>query len=116
MNQRDALPMDAAFDAHNVERLRAAGTLLLGRRTFEMFQGFWPSVADQPGASDDNREISRLDNWEISRLDNAIDKLVISDSLPADPEGRGATPPPSYAGPRRTSASPTSRRATARTS
>ena len=39
-----ALPMDHAFDAYNAERLRAAGTLLLGRRTYDMFRGFWPAV------------------------------------------------------------------------
>jgi dihydrofolate reductase len=67
------LPMDEAFDAYNAERLRAADTLLLGRTTYEGFKGFWPSVADDPKA----RPIHR----EISRLDNAIDKVVVSDSL-----------------------------------
>jgi dihydrofolate reductase len=67
------LPMDEAFDAYNAERLRAADTLLLGRTTYEGFKGFWPSVADDPTA----RPILR----EISRLDNAIDKVVVSDSI-----------------------------------
>jgi dihydrofolate reductase len=67
------LPMDQAFDAYNAERLRAADTLLLGRTTYEGFKGFWPSVADDPKA----RSILR----EISRLDNAIDKVVVSDSI-----------------------------------
>jgi dihydrofolate reductase len=67
------LPMDEAFDAYNAERLRAADTLLLGRTTYEGFKGFWPSVADDPKA----RPILR----EISRLDNAIDKVVVSDSI-----------------------------------
>jgi dihydrofolate reductase len=67
------MPMDEAFDAYNVERLRAAGTLLLGRTTYDGFRGFWPSVADDPNFTPTNRE--------ISRLDNAIDKMVISDSM-----------------------------------
>ena len=67
------LPLDEAFDAYNAERLRAADTLLLGRTTYEGFKGFWPSVADDPKA----RPILR----EISRLDNAIDKVVVSDSI-----------------------------------
>ncbi len=67
------LPMDQAFDAYSAERLRAADTLLLGRTTYELFRGFWPSVADDPSATPTQRE--------ISRLDNAIDKVVISDSL-----------------------------------
>ena len=70
-----ALPMDHAFDAYNAERLRAAGTLLLGRRTYDMFRGFWPAVDGDPAFSPVN--------WEISRLDNAIEKLVISDGLTA---------------------------------
>ncbi|MFD8492429.1 dihydrofolate reductase family protein [Amycolatopsis sp. NPDC059657] len=74
-----ALPMDGAFDAYNAERLRAADTLLLGRRTFEMFQGFWPAVADNPAFGPVQQE--------ISRLDNAIDKLVVSDSLGLEPTG-----------------------------
>jgi dihydrofolate reductase len=68
-----ALPMDHAFDAYNAERLRSADTLLLGRRSFELFLGFWPSVADDPAASVDQRE--------ISRRDTAIQKLVVSDTL-----------------------------------
>jgi dihydrofolate reductase len=71
-----AMNMDHSFDAYNRERLEAAETLLLGRATFEMFQGFWPAVADNPEASEDNRA--------ISRRDNEIDKIVVSDSLTDD--------------------------------
>jgi dihydrofolate reductase len=67
------LPMDEAFDAYNAERLRAADTLLLGRTTYAGFRGFWPSVADDPNFTPTH--------WEISRLDNAIDKVVVSDSM-----------------------------------
>lgn len=68
-----AMPFDEPFDDYNAERLRAADTLLLGRRSFEGFKGYWPSVADNP----DVRPVER----EISRLNNAIDKVVVSDSL-----------------------------------
>lgn len=67
------LPMDEAFDAYNAERLRAADTMLLGRVTYDMFRGFWPSVANDPSASATNRE--------ISRLMNAMEKVVISDTI-----------------------------------
>jgi len=67
------LPMDEAFDAYNLERLRAADLLLLGRNSHEGFKGFWPSVADDPPATPTNRE--------FSRLDNAIDKVVIADTI-----------------------------------
>jgi dihydrofolate reductase len=70
-----ALPMDEAFDAYNAERLHAADTLLLGRHTYEAFKGFWPTIADDPGATPVQQE--------ISRLDNAIDKVVVSDGLSA---------------------------------
>jgi dihydrofolate reductase len=70
------LPLDASFDAYNAERLRAADTLLLGRRSYEGFKSFWPQVADDDSFTPDQRE--------ISRLDNAIDKVVVSDGLTPD--------------------------------
>jgi dihydrofolate reductase len=72
------LPMDEFFDAYNAERLRAADTLLLGRVSYDGFRSFWPSVADDP--SPQWTPIHR----EISRLDNAIDKVVISDSMTSE--------------------------------
>ena len=71
-----AMPFDSPFDDYNAERLRAAETLLLGRRTFESFKGYWPDIADREDAPPVERE--------ISRLDNAIDKVVVSDSLAAN--------------------------------
>ena len=68
-----AMPFDTPFSDYNAERLRAADTLLLGRRSFEGFRVYWPSVADDP----DQPPVER----EISRLNNAIDKVVVSDSL-----------------------------------
>src|SRR5215217_1408590 len=69
-------PTDESFDAYNAERLRAADTLLLGRTSYDGFKGFWPSVADDPNATPLQRE--------ISRLNNAIDKVVISDSMTSE--------------------------------
>ena len=67
------MPFDATFSDYNAERLRAADTLLLGRRSFEGFRDYWPSIADDPEQPPVERE--------ISRLDNAIDKVVVSDGL-----------------------------------
>jgi dihydrofolate reductase len=67
------MPFDTPFSDYNAERLRAADTLLLGRRSFEGFRDYWPSIADNT----DQPPIER----EISRLNNAIDKVVVSDTL-----------------------------------
>jgi len=74
--RRSAYPADESFDLYNAERLRAAGTLLLGRTSYDGFRGYWPVVADDPNAPAAARE--------ISRLDNAIEKAVGSDSLTED--------------------------------
>ena len=68
-----AMPFDAPFDDYNAERLRAADTLLLGRRSFEGFKSYWPPIADREDAAPVERE--------ISRLDSAIDKVVVSDRM-----------------------------------
>jgi len=68
-----AMPMDHAFDDYNVERLRAADTLLLGARTYMGFKSFWPGRADAPDGRGNERE--------TSRLNDAIGKVVVSDSL-----------------------------------
>ncbi|MFF5790823.1 dihydrofolate reductase family protein [Paeniglutamicibacter sp. NPDC012692] len=78
------LNMDAALDALNLEHMRSAGTVLLGRASFELFRSFWPNVADapedpaNPGLSETNRV--------LSRLYGEIPKLVVGDScvLPVD--------------------------------
>jgi dihydrofolate reductase len=73
------LPLDESFSAYNVERLRAADTLLLGRTTYEGFRQYWPAIADDPGEP----EIER----EISRRNTAARKVVVSDSLDPDSVG-----------------------------
>lgn len=70
------MPADQSFDEYCAERLRHAGTLLLGRATFELFHAFWPDVVNDPRSSADQRE--------ISKRDNEIEKLVVSDSLRLD--------------------------------
>lgn len=72
----EAYPTDESFSVYNAERLRAADTLLLGRTSYEGFKSYWPSVAADPNEPPIERE--------ISRLNNAIEKVVISDSLTAE--------------------------------
>ncbi|SCG57294.1 Dihydrofolate reductase [Micromonospora echinaurantiaca] len=71
-----ALPVDHPFHAYNLERLGTASTLLLGRRTYEAFRGYWPSIAED----ESQRPVWR----EISRLLNTIEHVVISDRLTAE--------------------------------
>jgi dihydrofolate reductase len=80
------LPMDGFFDEHNLERLRAADTLLLGATTYAGLKGYWPAVADNPevspavAANPDVADIHR----ETGQRNNEIRKVVVSDSLTAD--------------------------------
>jgi dihydrofolate reductase len=71
-----AYPTDDSFDAYNAERLRSADTLLVGRTSYEGFKNYWPPVADDPDAPPVARE--------ISRLNNAIEKVVVSDTLKSE--------------------------------
>jgi dihydrofolate reductase len=74
-----AMPFDAGFSDYNVERLRAADTLLLGRKSFEFFRAYWPAVAEDASQPPVERE--------ISRLNTAIEKVVLSDSLKPEQAG-----------------------------
>lgn len=79
-----AMPFDGGFSDYNAERHRAADTLLLGRKSYEVFRSHWPAIAadgSQPGVE-----------REISRLDAVIEKVVISNSLKPDAvKGWGVT-------------------------
>ena len=72
-----ALNMDSAFDAYNLERIRSADVVLLGRRSYEGFSSYWPSIADAPSSPGD-RALSD-DNRELSRLYNGVEKVVVTD-------------------------------------
>jgi dihydrofolate reductase len=81
-----ALPMDDFFDAHNLERLRAADTLLLGATTYMGLKSFWPAVAADPAVSPAvaaNPDVADV-HRETGERNNVIDKVVVSDSLSAD--------------------------------
>lgn len=56
-----------------IELLRETDTILFGRRTYELFEDFWPKAADDP-------KISK-DNLEIARLINNMNKVVFSKTL-----------------------------------
>lgn len=71
-----ALPLDQAIDDYFAERMRAADTLLVGASSYQGFIEFWPPYADNPDATEAQREIGRA--WK------ELDKVVVSDSLTAD--------------------------------
>jgi dihydrofolate reductase len=78
-----ALPMDDFFDAHNLERMRAADTLLYGANTYQGMKGYWPLVADNPAVSPAvavNPGLAGL-HQEIGKRSNETPKVVVSDSL-----------------------------------
>ena len=80
------LPMDGFFDEHNLERLRAADTLLLGATTYLGLKGFWPAVAENPEASPAvvlDSAVADL-HRETGQRNNEIQKVVVSDSLSED--------------------------------
>jgi hypothetical protein len=85
------LNMDQAFDAYNLERIKAADLVLLGPTSFEGFSSYWPGIADAP-ADPDNRALSD-DNRELSRIYNRLPKIVVGDSqtVPDDNAWRDTT-------------------------
>lgn len=82
------LPMDEAFDIYNAERLAEASTMLLGRRTYELFRSFWPTVAEQTDMLSSLSPAGREANLEIGRRMDVIEKIIVSDTL--RPETPGA--------------------------
>ena len=74
-----AMPLDDEFDTHNHAELAEAGTLLLGARTFQLFQGFWPQMAGDPAATEVHRA--------ISRRNGEIEKVVVSDTPAEEQDG-----------------------------
>jgi dihydrofolate reductase len=70
--------MDEAFDSYNLERIRNAGSVLLGRTSYEAFSSYWPGVVDAP-EDPGNRGLS-ADNRALSRIYNGLEKTVVSDS------------------------------------
>ena len=65
--------VDDELNKFAIELLRETDTILFGRRTYELFEDFWPKAADDP-------KISK-DNLEIARLINNMNKVVFSKTL-----------------------------------
>lgn len=68
--------MGDVFDTYNAELLRAADVHLVGRVSFELFQSFWPQVAEDPD----------FDQWspeqrELSQAGRSVTTMVVSELL-----------------------------------
>ncbi len=68
--------MGDVFDTYNAELLRNADTMLVGRVSFELFQSFWPKVAENP----DSDEFTASQK-ELSQAGKGVKAIVVSDTL-----------------------------------
>ena len=69
---------DKVFNAYTAELLRAADYFLVGRVSFELFNSYWPKVAQNPN-SDEWTDEQR----EITKAGQSVPTIVVSDTLPA---------------------------------
>ena len=68
--------MGDIFDSYNTELLRTADVQLMGRVSFELFQSFWPKVAENPSSAE----------WtdaqrDLSQAGKSVKGIVVSDTL-----------------------------------
>jgi len=68
--------MGKIFDSYNAELLRTADVHLMGRVSFELFQSFWPKVAENP-TSDEWTDSQR----DLSQAGKSVKGIVVSDTL-----------------------------------
>lgn len=69
-------------DVMNEEMSRFMGKpfdLLLGRRTYEIFAGFWPNAGDAPGADELNRARKHVASRTLGKVDWQNSTLITGD-------------------------------------
>ena len=71
--------MGGVFDTYNAELLRQADVHLVGRVSFELFQSFWPKVAENPTSEEWTPE-----QRELSQAGRSVSIIVVSDTLTAN--------------------------------
>lgn len=71
--------MGGVFDTYNAELLRTADVHLVGRVSFELFQSFWPQVAENPDSEEWTPE-----QKELSQAGRSVRAIVVSDTLTGD--------------------------------
>ncbi len=65
--------VDEEFNRFAIEQLREVDTILFGRRTYQLFESYWPRAAADPTTS--------KDNLEIANLINNMNKIVFSKTI-----------------------------------
>jgi dihydrofolate reductase len=68
--------MGGVFDTYTAELLRGAGLTLAGRVSFELFNNFWPEVAQDPTSEQWTPE-----QRELSQAGASVPTIVVSDTL-----------------------------------
>lgn len=68
--------MGGVFDTYNAELLRNADLMVVGRASFELFQSFWPEVAENPDSEEWTPE-----QKELSQAGEGVPVIVVSDTL-----------------------------------
>jgi dihydrofolate reductase len=68
--------MGGVFDTYNAELLHTADVHLVGRVSFELFQSFWPRVAENPDSEEWTPE-----QRELSQAGRSVSPIVVSDTL-----------------------------------
>jgi dihydrofolate reductase len=74
--------MGDVFDTYNAELLGTADVHLMGRVSFELFQGFWPKVAENP----DSEEWTDAQR-DLSQAGRHVNGIVVSDTLDGSWQG-----------------------------
>ena len=64
--------VDEEFNKFAIEQLREVDTILFGRRTYQLFEDYWPRASIDP-------DITK-DRLEIANLINNVNKIVFSPS------------------------------------
>ncbi len=68
--------MRDVFNSYNAELMRMADVFLVGRVSFELFQSFWPKVAENPDSEEWTPE-----QRELLQAGESVSTVVVSDTL-----------------------------------
>jgi dihydrofolate reductase len=68
--------MGGVFDTYTAELLRTADLTIAGRISFELFQSFWPKVAENPDSEEWTPE-----QRDLSQAGRPVKTIVVSDTL-----------------------------------